>query len=168
MANITLRSALVRRVLTSLEIVIFIWLAFGVVQSYRADRWGQSVTPAGLRRATQLDPHNSEHFLLLGRQEQYNITEMNAELALAHFQRATELNPRDPAPWLELSAAYNFQGKADEAEACLRRADWLAPNLPHIQWVIGNFFLLQGNTDEAFRHFKVVLAGTPDYNQQIP
>ena len=165
MATITLRSILVRRVLIGLEVAVFLWLAFGVVQSYRADRWGQSVILADLRRATQLDAHNSEHFLRLGRQEQYNITEMNSELALAHFRHATELNPRDPAPWLELSAAYNFQGQAAEAEACLRRADWLAPNLPHIQWVIGNFFLLQGNTDEAFRHFKVVLAGTPGYNQ---
>jgi hypothetical protein len=41
----------------------------------------------------------------------------------------------------------------------------LAPNLPHIQWVIGNFFLLQGNIDEALRHFKVVLAGSSQYQQ---
>jgi len=165
MATIDLRSTISRRSLLGLEVGVFLWLAFWVARDYRADRWGQSVASADLRRATQLDARNSEHFLRLGRQEQYNITEMNSELALAHFQRATELNPRDPAPWLELSAAHNFRGEAAEAEACLRRADRLAPNLPHIQWVIGNFFLLQGNTDEAFRHFQVVLAGTPNYNQ---
>lgn len=165
MATIVLQSNLARRALMGLEVGVFLWLAFLVVQGFRADRWGQSVALAELRKAAQLDARNSEHFLRLGRQEQYNIAEMNSELALAHFQRATELNPRDPAPWLELSAAHNFRGEAAEAEACLRRADWLAPNLPHIQWVIGNFFLLQGNTDEAFRHFKVVLAGTANYNQ---
>jgi hypothetical protein len=51
------------------------------------------------------------------------------------------------------------------SEASLRRADSLAPNLPSVQWVIGNFYLLHGDIDQAFRHFKIVLAGSRQYNQ---
>jgi hypothetical protein len=51
--------------------------------------------------------------------------------------------------------------------ACLRRVDLLAPNLPGYQWPVANFYLLQGNTDEAFRHFRVVLAGTAQYNSNV-
>jgi hypothetical protein len=41
----------------------------------------------------------------------------------------------------------------------------MAPNLPAFQWAIGNFFLLHGNVDDAFRHFKIVLAGSSQYDQ---
>jgi hypothetical protein len=96
---------------------------------------------------------------------QYSLENMNPELAMAQLTAAARLNPRDPQPWLELSAAQGFQSNAAAAEASLRRADLLAPNLPSVQWVIGNFFLLHGDVDEAFRHFKTVLAGSTQYNQ---
>jgi tetratricopeptide (TPR) repeat protein len=68
---------------------------------------------------------------------------------------------------LDLGAALQFQGQIEEADACRRRVDLLAPNLPVYQWPIANFYLLQGNTDEAFRHFKLVLAGTAQYDTNV-
>ena len=80
------------------------------------------------------------------------------------LHRAAALNPRGPQAWLELSVAYGLHGDADKAQAYLRRASFLAPQLPSIQWVVGNFYLLQGNTDESFRHFKVTLNGGHRYD----
>jgi len=165
MPSITLRSKLSQNAFIVLEAAVFLGLAVWITRHYLADRWGRTTVIPNLERAVRLEPQNSDYHLRLGRQLQYNILEINSGAALTHLKSATELNPHDPAPWLELSAAYSFQGNVTDAEACLRRADLLAPNLPNIQWVIGNFFLLQGNNDEAFRHFRVVLAGSSEYNR---
>ena len=165
MATITLRSKVGRLVCVLAELLVFLALAVWIVRSYSADRTARRVDAASLERAIRYDPGNAEYHLRLGRVNQYSITDVNPELAVELLKRAAELNPRNPQPWLELSAAYGFQGNADAAETCLLRADRLAPRLPSIQWVIGNFFLLQGNTDQAFKHFQVVLAGTHQFDQ---
>jgi tetratricopeptide (TPR) repeat protein len=90
---------------------------------------------------------------------------MDSAQATEHFRKATQLSPYNPQAWLDLGAALEFRGKAAEAEVCLRRAGFMAPNLPAFQWAIGNFFLLHGNVDEAFRHFRVVLTGSSQYDQ---
>ena len=163
--ELTLKSSLMRRLLAFLEVVIVAGLVVWISKTYFASRSGRRLNARDLQTAARLDPTNSDYRLMLGRLAQYNVTDMNPDLAMESLHRAAELNPRDPQPWLELAAAFGFQGKNDEAEACLRRADFLAPNLPSVQWVIGNFFLLRGDNDEAFRHFRVVLSGSSQYNQ---
>jgi hypothetical protein len=37
--------------------------------------------------------------------------------------------------------------------------------LPIYQWTIGNYFLLHGNVQEAFRYLRVLLAGSRKYNR---
>ena len=163
--ELTLKSSLMRRLLALLEVVIVAALVIWISKTYLASRFGRLLNAQDLQTAVRLDPSNSNYRLMLGRLAQYNVTDMNPDLAMESLRRAAELNPRDPQPWLELAAAFGFQGENSEAEACLRRADFLAPNLPSVQWVIGNFFLLRGENDGAFRHFRVVLAGTNQYNQ---
>ena len=142
-------------------------LAFWVVRTYLAERAGQRPALSSLQLAARLDPNNSDYQLRLGRFYEYDPANTDPEQAMAHLERAVELNPYDPQTWLELGAAHEFQGQTGQAETCLRRADFLAPNLPPVQWAIANFFLLHGNVDEAFRHFKVVLDGSTRYNQVI-
>lgn len=163
--KLTLKSSSLRRLLALLELAIVLSLLVWISKTYLASRSGRRLNAQDLQTAVGLDPSNSDYRLMLGRLAQYNVADMNPDLAMESFRRAAELNPRDPQPWLELAAAFGFQGKNDEAEACLRRADFLAPNLPSVQWVIGNFFLLRGENDEAFRHFRVVLSGSNQYSQ---
>ena len=142
-------------------------LTFWIFRIYLAERAGQKPALSSLQRAARLDPNNSDYQLRLGRFYEYDPANTDPDQAMAHLERAVELNPYDPQTWLELGAAYEFQTQTGQAEACLRRADFLAPNLPPLQWAIANFFLLHGNVDEAFRHFKVVLGGSTRYNQVI-
>src|SRR2546427_616059 len=135
-------------------------LTFWILRTYLAERAGQKPALSSLQFAARLDPSNSDYQLRLGRFYEYDPANTDPGQAMAHLERAVELNPYDPQTWLELGAAHEFQGQTGQAEACLRRADFLAPNLPPVQWAIANFFLLHGNVDEAFRHFKVVLAGS--------
>jgi tetratricopeptide (TPR) repeat protein len=150
-----------------LEVVIFLAAATWIVKTYVAYELAQTPSVNNLELAVKLDRSSAEHHLKLGRLYEYTIADIQPQKALAHFQRAAQLNPYDPEVWLAFGGALEFQGKIPEAEACLRRADYLAPNLPAYQWPLANILLLQGSIDEAFRHFRVVLAGTSQYDQII-
>jgi tetratricopeptide (TPR) repeat protein len=163
--EITLNSNFGRRVAVALELAVFLALLIWIGKTAVADRMAQKPTLQNLRLAAQLDPSNADYHLRLGRLFQYSLADLDPGQATEHFRKAARLSPYNPQPWLDLGAALEFQGKTADAEACLRRADFMAPNLPAFQWAIGNFFLLHGNVDEAFRHFRIVLAGSSQYNQ---
>jgi tetratricopeptide (TPR) repeat protein len=138
-----------------------------VGRAYLAELVSRRGTTRGFQLAAGLDPTRSEYRRALGRVYQYSLESVDPQGALQQLNSAVQLNPYDAQAWLDLGAALELQGKIDQAQACLRRADFLAPNLPASQWAIANFFLLHGNVDEAFRHFKVVLSGTNAYTSAI-
>ncbi len=165
--HIVLRSNALKRLVMLLEVVAFLALAIWTSKTYVAELVGRTLTLRNLLLAAKLDPANSDYHLRLGRLFQYSLADVDPERAVEHLKRATEVNPHDPQSWLDLGAALELQGRTAEAEACMRRADSLAPRIPSIQWGIANTFLLHGNVDEAFRHFSVVLAGDSRYNQTL-
>jgi len=138
-----------------------------VARVYLAELISGRGTGRGLQLAVRLDPKRSEYRRALGRVYQYSLDSADPQGALEQLNSAVRLSPYDAQAWLDLGAALELQGKIDQAEACLRRADFLAPNLPPFQWTIANFLLLRGNVDEAFRHFRVVLSGTNTYTATI-
>jgi hypothetical protein len=146
---------------------VFLTLSVIVVRTYAAWRISRKPTVEALRKAISLDPTNADYQLALGRLYLYNIPDIDSSKAMKHLSEAVKLNPQDPQPWLEIGSALNQEGKTSEAEFCLRQADKLAPHSPPYQWSIANFFLLQGNIDETFRHFNVILQGTGLYNEGI-
>jgi len=150
-----------------LAILIFLALGLWISKTLVAGQFGQTPTVRNLQLAAKLDPTNSEYHLRLSRLYEYNLTDIDPVRAEAQARRATQLNSYDPQAWLHLGATLEFQGKTAEAENCLRKADFLAPALPQIQWAAGNFFLLHGNINEAFRHFRVVLTGSNRFNQML-
>ncbi len=162
---LVLKSALLRRLLLILELGLFLALAGWAGRAYVADVLARTPTSNTLELAAKLDPDNAEYHLKLGRLYQYDVADVQPHKALQHLRRAVELNPYNSQAWLEMATALELQGKTSEAEACLRRAGALAPHVPSLQWSIGTIFLLHGNTDEAFLHFKAVLMGTSEYDQ---
>jgi tetratricopeptide (TPR) repeat protein len=165
--DLIIKSKVARLILVAFELAVSLLATFWVGKAYLADVVSHRLDAESMRLATRLDPGNADYHLSLGRIYQYSLTDINAAAALEELNRAAELNPFDARAWLDLGAAQELQGRLDEAESSLRRADHLAPNLPQFQWAIANFFLLRGNVDEALRHFKVVLAGGPQYDQVI-
>ena len=154
-----------RRTLVAVSIVAFVLLVSFIARTYVASVLEQKPTIHNMEWAIRLDPRNAEYHLTLGRLYEYMPTSAQPQKAMAEFQRAAELSPYDPRPWLELAAAYEFQGDVSKAEVYLRRANDIAPNLPIYQWPIGNYYLLHGNITEAFPHLRVVLAGTRTYDK---
>ncbi|MBZ5565368.1 MAG: tetratricopeptide repeat protein [Acidobacteriia bacterium] len=165
--RLEIKSVWARWVVIALGIVVCLAAVAWIAKTYAAHGLSQKTTLKNLQLAVRLDPGNSEFHWQLGRLYQYNPTDVQPEEAIAEFRRAIQLSPYDPRPWMDLGAALEFQGKLTEAGQCLQRADALVPNLPSYQWPIANFYLLQGDVDEAFRHFKKVLAGTPNYDQIV-
>jgi len=138
-----------------------------VGKAYVADMLGSRPTVYNLERAVKFDPSNAEYHMRLGSLYEYSPADLQLDKAAEHFRRAANLDPYDPQTWLDLAAASQFQGQIGEAESCRRQVSLLAPNLPAYQWPIGNFYLWQGNTDEAFRHLRAVLAGTAQYDSNV-
>ena len=165
--QIAIKTKPARALLVSVEAAMLLVLTGWVGKAYVADVLARRPTVDNLERAVKLDPSNADYRMRLGRLYEYSPSNLQLEKAEDHFRRAAHLNSYDPQTWLELAAALEFQGKIAEAGACLRQVDLLAPNLPAYQWPIANFYLLQGNIDEAFRHFRVVLAGTSQYNSNV-
>ena len=165
--ELVIKSQITRLALVAVEAAVFLLATFWVGKAYLADVIARRLNADSLALAARLDAGDSDYHLKLGRVYQYSLTDINSTAALQELGRAAELSPVDAQAWLDLGAAQELQGQLDRAEVSLRRVDYLAPNLPHFQWAIGNFFLLRGNVDEALRHFKVVLAGDPQYDQVI-
>jgi tetratricopeptide (TPR) repeat protein len=165
--KITLEAKPARFLLIVVEAAIFLALIRWVGKTYLANALSTRPTKGNLERAVQLDPDNANYHLQLGRLYEYDPLDLEPSKAEAHFLRAAQMVPDDAQAWLELAAAMEFEGNVAGAGACLRQVDVLAPNLPSYQWPIANFYLLQGDIDEAFRHFRVVLAGTSDYDQNV-
>lgn len=165
--QLAITSNFARRSLMFLEVVLFLAVVSWIARTYVASVLAGKPTVKNLELAVKLDPGDADYHLILGRAYQYNLENVQPQKALEQLRRAVELNPYSPQCWLDLALAVEFQGKVSEAETYLRRADFLAPNIPGYQWPMANFYLLQGNVDEAFRHFKVVLAGTSQYDQNV-
>jgi tetratricopeptide (TPR) repeat protein len=163
--QIALRSKRARRSLIVVEILVFLLVVGWIGKAYFASVFASRLTMKGLLSASKLDPDNAEYHIQLGRLYEYLPISSQPEKAMEEFRRAAELSPYDPEVWINLGGAAEFAGNVSQAEEFLRKADYLAPRIPLYQWPIGNFFLLHGNAREAFGHFKMLLAGTRQYDQ---
>ncbi len=144
----------------ALLVIAVLWIA----RAYLAYRVSLNPTISNLKIAVRLDPGDADYHLQLGRLYEYTVTNTHPRQAVEQFQQAVRLDPWNPQAWLDLSASLELQGEMAGATSTLQRANYLAPDIPAYQWPIGNFYLLQGKTEDAFRHFKTVLSGSSGYD----
>jgi tetratricopeptide (TPR) repeat protein len=76
------------------------------------------------------------------------------EDALAAYQRAIELDPKDATPHNGLGNVYADLGRTDEAIAAYQRAIELDPKLATPHNGLGNVYRALGRTDEAIAEFQ--------------
>jgi hypothetical protein len=165
--TIRLRNAPAKVIALVIALAAFALAVIWIGRVYLAGVIAQRTTVVNLKTSLRLDPGNSRDALMLGRLYQYSVSDARPKLALKELTRATTLNPYNAQAWLDLATGLEFQGNTQQAALCLRRVDYLAPQIPADQWAVGNFFLLHGSVDEAFPHFKRALAGNPDYWQAV-
>ncbi len=84
--------------------------------------------------------------------------------SLNEYELAVSLSPFNYYLWQNLAKARNLNGDTTGAEAAYKKALELAPNYAAVQWVVGNFLLRQGNTDEGFALAAQAAAADPVFS----
>ena len=163
----TAMNAVTRWILVAIEFAVLIVLSLWVARNYLAVLIAEKPSIHNLGLAEKYSPGDAIYPLLEGRLLQYSVTDVDPAQALEKLTQSVRLNPYEPQAWLDLGAGLELEGKAGQAEQCVRRASTLAPRQPQFQWAIANFYILHGNIDEAFKHLKMVLASDPDYDPSI-
>ncbi|MCL2020817.1 MAG: tetratricopeptide repeat protein [Betaproteobacteria bacterium] len=112
-----------------------------------------------LREVVRLPDPLSAHFCLLGMACQ-QLGEPDE--ALIAFQHATAKAPRYPDAWLSLGHLYLDKQERYKLDACLKKLFELAPALPGVLALAGDYEWMRGNTREAASFYRQAAESAPD------
>ena len=113
-----------------------------------------------LQRAVRLDPGDADYSYLLGRN--FWLVQRDPASAVPAFRAALALNPHKARNWFDLAAAYELLGYTQGEGDALEHAIQADPTTPSIAWQAANFYIVQGDTANALKEFRVVLSYDPD------
>jgi tetratricopeptide (TPR) repeat protein len=91
----------------------------------------------------------------------------NGENPLDDYKETVRLSPFDYRWWIELARAYEQADNAELAEQSYKRAIEIAPAYTYPRWQLGNFYLRQNRSDEAFAELKNAAQKNPVYRMQV-
>jgi hypothetical protein len=114
---------------------------------------------ASLQRAARLDTSNADYRNHLGRY--YALVARDPGAAIEPYRAAVQLNPHSARYWFDLASAYQVLGDVANQTWALEHAIEADPTTPDVAWEAANFFLVQGDNEEALREFHVVLESEP-------
>lgn len=159
----------------ALAVVIVLALAFG----WFTARWQFGNMLAGLTLPTQPNakeiaktaksfaPNDPMTSWLLATTGKDVFTPQNLEQSLRDTEQAVRLAPYDFRWWVELGRAYEQAELSEKAERAYLRGVELAPTYTYPHWQLGNFYLRQNRTEEAFNELKKAAADNDIYRQQV-
>lgn len=93
--------------------------------------------------------------------------EYDPENPINDFKQTVCLSPFDYRWWIELGRAYEQGEKAELAEQAYQRAIAVAPAYTYPRWQLGNFYLRQNRSEEAFAELKTAAQKNAVYRQQV-
>ena len=114
---------------------------------------------ASLQRAVRWQPGNADYRHRLGRY--LFLVQRSPEAAVEAYRAAVDLDPHQARYWFDLAGAYQLLGNTEAQKAALERGLMADPTTPDLAWEAGNFYLVQGDTDQALREFRVVMESDP-------
>ena len=82
--------------------------------------------------------------------------------AIAHFQKALQINPHSAEAYINLGNVLIGEGKVDEAIAHYRKALQINPDYTEAHYNLGNALFQKGSVDEAIAHYRKALQINPD------
>jgi hypothetical protein len=159
--NLNLSNSNQRGILVAVALLVAIFLSFFSIRNARAIHFASLQTPAGFRRATQLEPGDARNWYLLGRYWQYNLEDPDDQRAIRAYLFALSLNPRSAETWLDLATAYELEGNLTAARGAFLDAKRAYPRSPEVSWRYGNFLLRQGELDPAFTEMRHAVEADP-------
>jgi len=90
-----------------------------------------------------------------------------ASTAEKDFENVVKLSPNDFRWWIELGRAHEQAENFDAAEKSLVKAVNLAPSYTFPRWQLGNFYLRQNRSGEAFEELKKAAETNVIYRDQV-
>ena len=159
----------------ALVVVILLAIAFG----WYTARWQFGNMLAGLTLPTQpnakevaatakaLAPNDPMTSWLLASTGKDVFTPENLEKSLRDTEEAVRLAPYDYRWWVELGRAYEQAELPEKAEQAYLRGVELAPTYTYPHWQLGNFYLRQNRSEEAFAELQKAAADNDIYRQQV-
>ncbi len=138
----------------ALALLVGRWIIFDFVGTALV-AYGE--TEESRHAAISFAPAKAEVLAARGRYLLYRAGPVRVDEAISDLQRAVRASPRDYRFWLELGRAYESNGELPRAELSLRRATELAPRHFEPRWVLANFRLRAGQTEQAFADFKAAI-----------
>lgn len=117
--------------------------------------------------AVALAPSDPATRWLVATKEKEKFSPESIENATRLFEEVVRRSPNDYRWWIELGRANEQAERTEHAEAAFDRAAQLAPNFTFPHWQLGNFYLRQNRTEEAFRELKRATEGSLLYRDQV-
>lgn len=84
-----------------------------------------------------------------------------------NYETVAKLSPSDFRWWVELGRAREQAEETAAAEAAYRRAVEIAPSYTYPRWQLGNFYLRQNRSEEAFAELKKAASTNTVYRDQV-
>lgn len=95
------------------------------------------------------------------------FTAETIERSVKLYEEVVRLSPNDFRWWVELGRAYEQAEKYEQSEKAFRHALTLAPNYTYPHWQLGNFYLRQNRSDEAFAELGKAAENNAVYREQV-
>ncbi|MGI8786615.1 MAG: carbohydrate binding domain-containing protein [Pyrinomonadaceae bacterium] len=104
---------------------------------------------------------------LLATAKKEDFTPETISEAATNFEKVARLSPNEYRWWIELGRAREQSEEINLAEKAFRRAVELAPNYIYPHWQLGNFYLRQNRSEEAFAELKKAAENNSIYRDQV-
>ncbi|MGA2810734.1 MAG: tetratricopeptide repeat protein [Candidatus Acidiferrum sp.] len=150
-----------RLLVLGLAVLVAGFLCFFSVRVAWAAHLAASGTGYGLAHATRLERDNSGYWFLLGRYWQYNLEDADTLKAIDAYRQALAHDPHAADAYINLASAYESENDVTAAEENFLRAKKAYPVSAEVSWSVGNFFLRQGDRDEAFAEIRASVEADP-------
>ncbi len=129
------------------------------LQRYEDARGFAEQSRAAFERFVNLAPDSWQTAVFLGDVDRQHG---NLVSALAHYQKAADEQPKNPAPLLGLGTTYWEMGNFDRATNCLKQTLALNPNAHQALFELANIAVRRHAESEAIPLLKQYLAAQPD------
>ena len=117
--------------------------------------------------ARSMSPSDPLTMWLRASVEKNVFTPERSNSAVKMFEDTVRLSPYDYRWWIELGRALEQSGSPAPAEAAFKKSVSLAPMYTYPRWQLGNFYLRQSRTDEAFEELKKATVNNGTYREQV-
>ncbi len=117
--------------------------------------------------AIRLAPDDPRTRWLAARAEKGNFSLENIESTVRLFEEVVRRSPNDYRWWIELGRAYEQAEQPANAEMAFQRAVEVAPTYTFPHWQLGNFYLRQNRSEEAFSELRKATERSVVYREQV-